>query len=123
MTDSELDKLKFVQRPNPHNANWKDMKLYLYKQVYDYAIAKWGSEDKLNDAFLERTEHKKTPRKRSTAFAKSVNELARADRAAVVVNKMVTEHTHSFGQGFKDEADQLWKQRCECGFWIDYDPI
>ena len=73
VTDSELEKLRCVQRPNPHNANWKDMKLYLYKQVYEYAIQKWGSEDKLNAAFVGRTEQKPKRRKTGAAFAKSVD--------------------------------------------------
>jgi hypothetical protein len=75
VTDSELERLRHVQRPNPRNANWKDMKLYLYVQVYDYAMRKWGSEEALNAAFLARADPKR--RRRATpALAKTVDGAA-----------------------------------------------
>ena len=33
LTDSEIRTLLFVERPNPRNARYHDMKLYLRKQV------------------------------------------------------------------------------------------
>ena len=111
MTDSELDKLKFVTRPNPHNANWKDMKLYLYKHVYDYAISKWGSEEKLNEAYIARTENKK-PAKRRTAFAKSVDGVCPAAAAADRPrwDNVVTDDCHSTVRGWRR---QRWPARIE----------
>lgn len=51
LTDSEVDKLPHVLRPNPHNPNWKDMKLFLLEHVHELAMKKYGSEQGLEQAF------------------------------------------------------------------------
>ena len=53
------------------------MKLYLYKQVNDVAMAKWGTEAKLTEAFVARSEQPKRRHKRAdAAYAKSLDGAA-----------------------------------------------
>lgn len=54
LADSTL--LPSISRKNPHNPRWADMKLYLRRQVRDFAIKKHGSEDAIKEALENRTE-------------------------------------------------------------------
>lgn len=59
LTDEELADsvlLPSISRKNPHNPRWADMKLYLKKQVRDFAIEKHGSEEALKEALSNRNE-------------------------------------------------------------------
>ena len=59
LTDEELADsaiLPSISRKNPHNPRWADMKLYLKKQVRDFAIKKHGSEEALIEALSNRNE-------------------------------------------------------------------
>lgn len=59
LTDEELADstlLPSISRKNPHNPRWADMKLYLRRQVRDFAIKKHGSEDAIKEALANRTE-------------------------------------------------------------------
>ena len=59
LTDEELADsglLPSISRKNPHNPRWADMKLYLKKQVRDFAIKKHGSDLCLKEALLNRDE-------------------------------------------------------------------
>ena len=59
LTDEELADstlLPSISRKNPHNPRWADMKLYLRRQVRDFAIKKHGSEDAMKEALANRTE-------------------------------------------------------------------
>jgi len=51
-------------------------------------------------------------------------EMARADRAAVAVNKALAQHEHEFGPSYQDSDDNnTWKQTCACGFSITFEPL
>ena len=51
-------------------------------------------------------------------------EMARADRAAVAVNKALAQHEHEFGPDYQDSDDNnSWKQTCACGFSITFEPL
>ena len=59
LTDEELADssiLPSISRKNPHNPRWADMKLYLRRQVRDYAIIKHGSEEEIRKALSTRNE-------------------------------------------------------------------
>lgn len=59
LTDEELADsscLPSISRKNPHNPHWADMKLYLKKQVLDFAIKKYGSAEALKEALSNRNE-------------------------------------------------------------------
>lgn len=59
LTDEELADSKLlpsISRKNPHNSRWADMKLYLRKQVQDFAIKKYGSLDAIKEALSNRNE-------------------------------------------------------------------
>lgn len=59
LTDEELadtSLMKSISKKNPHNPRWSDMKLYLRRQVKDFAIKKAGSEAALQEALGNRQE-------------------------------------------------------------------
>lgn len=61
LTDEELadsSVLPSISRKNPHNPRWADMKLYLKKNVLDFAIKKYGSEEALKEAISNKNEVK-----------------------------------------------------------------
>lgn len=73
LTDEELadsSLLPSISRKNPHNPRWTDMKLYLRRQVRDFAIRKHGSEDAIKEALANRNESR-TDRK-SKQFLKKL---------------------------------------------------
>ena len=73
LTDEELADfalLPSISRKNPHNPRWADMKLYLKKQVRDYAIKKHGSEEALKLALSNRNEVRSD--KKSKQFLKKL---------------------------------------------------
>lgn len=49
LTDSTIRLMKFLGKDNPRNAHWAQMKLYLRKQAKQKSIARWGSEDELEN--------------------------------------------------------------------------
>ena len=51
LTNSDIASLPHVARPNPHNANWRDMHLYLLEHVHELAMKKHGGEEGLEKAF------------------------------------------------------------------------
>ena len=57
LTDEELADstlLPSISRKNPHNSRWADMKLYLRRQIRDFAVKKHGSEDAIKEALANR---------------------------------------------------------------------
>jgi DNA-repair protein complementing XP-A cells len=59
LTDEELADsilLPSISRKNPHNPRWADMKLYLRRQVREFAVKKHGSEKAMKEALANRTE-------------------------------------------------------------------
>lgn len=77
LTDEELadsSLLPSVSRKNPHNPRWADMKLYLRRQVRDFAIKKHGSEEAIAEALSTRNETR-TDRK-SKQFLKKLKGIS-----------------------------------------------
>lgn len=73
LTDEELADstlLPSISRKNPHNPRWADMKLYLRRQVRDFAVNKHGSEESIKEALVNRNENR-TDRK-SKQFLKKL---------------------------------------------------
>lgn len=59
LTDEELADsmlMPSISRKNPHNPRWADMKLYLRRQVRDFAIKKHGSEEAIKEALANKNE-------------------------------------------------------------------
>lgn len=73
LTDEELADsscLPSISKKNPHNPRWADMKLYLRKQVHDFAVKKHGTEEAIKEALSNRNENR-TDRK-SKQFLKKL---------------------------------------------------
>lgn len=86
LTDEELADSSLVpsiSRKNPHNPRWSDMRLYLRKQVRDFAICKFGSEEALQDALSSRTETR-TDRK-SQKFLKRLKGTVQRDASSPLI--------------------------------------
>lgn len=73
LTDEELadsNLLPSISKKNPHNPRWADMKLYLRRQVRDFAIKKHGSEEAIKEALANRNESRTD--KKSKQFLKKL---------------------------------------------------
>ena len=73
LTDEELADhsiLPSISRKNPHNPRWADMKLYLRRQIRDFAIKKHGSEEAIKQALSSRNETRTD--KKSKQFLKKL---------------------------------------------------
>lgn len=125
LTDSELrdeELLPHMLKPNPHQATWNNMMLFLRYQVEEFAWKKWGSPEELDKEFFRREEEKR--RKKGKKFEKGLRELRRKTREGIWQKRKDEEHTHDFGAVFFDgedsEGEELSKQRCkDCGFEIE----
>lgn len=131
LTDPELkdtDLLPRMLKPNPHKKHWHDMQLFLRYQVEDYAFSdqKWGSAEKLDEAFEERETKKK--QKKQKDFEKRLSELKRRTRVEAtkraraggggtfgdVIGK--GRHEHEWGRSVEDPETGMVKRTCiECG--------
>jgi len=127
VTDSEVSKLPSISKPNPHNSNWNDMNLFLYKQVYDYAIAKWGSEDKLNEAFMAKQDKSATRKsaKQTNLFKTHMTDLRKRAKATERINQKLVAHEHTYGPEEETErASGTWSKTCtSCGLVLSYEKL
>jgi DNA repair protein len=58
LTDFSLSTLKYLSKPNPHNASWSHIKLYLRKHLKDRAAVRWGSFENMTSRRRAREERK-----------------------------------------------------------------
>lgn len=49
VTDSDIRSLRFVEKPNPTNAKFRDMKLFLIKQIIECALRRYGSLENVEE--------------------------------------------------------------------------
>lgn len=54
LSDYLIGTMKYVTKPNPHNARWAPIKLYLRKHAESQAVAKWGSLEALREELRQR---------------------------------------------------------------------
>ncbi|XP_073977045.1 DNA repair protein complementing XP-A cells homolog Xpac [Rhodnius prolixus] len=120
LKDVDLDKreppLKFINRKNPHNSNWGEMKLYLHLQVEQRAIEVWGSLDKIKAALNSREE--KRVKTKSKMYNKKLKALRMAVRSSLY-NKTSSSgtHVHEYGEESYNEEEDNYSRTCEkCGF-------
>ncbi|ODN04664.1 DNA repair protein [Orchesella cincta] len=118
LKDVDLDKrepiLKFVTKPNPHNSNWGDMKLYLRLQVEERAIEVWGSLDRIDEQQEMREENRmKTKIKK---YNKKMKDLRMSARSSLYT-KDFKPHEHIWGpEVCVDEDEDQYQHTCtECG--------
>mmetsp|Transcript_1311 Transcript_1311/g.3935 ORF Transcript_1311/g.3935 Transcript_1311/m.3935 type:complete len:243 (+) Transcript_1311:2-730(+) len=146
--DGERGGLRSMRLPNPNDARYGDMRLYLRRQVEELALATWGSSEALllekerrSDERLRRAEAKRklksgTPEEQmmarcnGRAAPKQQRRKAQAAKAGEAaarppVRQLAAErHEHVFSPDEEyDEATDLWTKRCACGFMVQYERI
>ena len=58
LTDFSLSTVKHLSKPNPHNASWSHIKLFLRKHLKDRAAVRWGSLENMNSKRQTREQRK-----------------------------------------------------------------
>ncbi|KAJ3373682.1 hypothetical protein GGF31_000526 [Allomyces arbusculus] len=92
LTEEELrdnDRLPVWRKPNPKKNTYHDMWLYLREHVEEFAIAKWGSLEKI-DAEIDRREEERRA-KREVKQKKQVAKLRQATRTSLWRDKIAGE--------------------------------
>jgi DNA-repair protein complementing XP-A cells len=137
LTDPELrdpELLPHLERPNPHKATWNNMMLFLRFQVEEYAFSekKWGSAEKLDEAFANRESERK--RRKEQKFKSKLEDLKKKTRVEAWrrarKNKGGGEfgddverggkHEHVWGQTIEDEESGMGTKTCvECGMEVE----
>jgi DNA-repair protein complementing XP-A cells len=123
LTDEELADetlLPHLEKPNPKSSRWKNMQLYLRKQVVTFAISKWGSLDALQEAKLDRKAT--TTKAKVRKYEQKVSELRRRTRlenwqAKRARKQMAKVHRHTF------IVNEHIKTCKECGFEVRFETI
>lgn len=127
LKDCDLDKrepiLKFINRKNPHNIRWGEMKLYLHLQIEKRAIDVWGSEEKLIaqkellDEKRDQMKHKK--------YKKNLKQLRMEMRSSLYDRTTTsTMHVHEYGDEMYDEDSDMYSHACKsCGFSETYEKM
>jgi DNA repair protein len=85
LSDYIIGTMRFITKPNPHNARWAPIKLYLRKQAEAKAVAKWGSMDALREelSLRQRRQFDRSLKKVKAALSgtgSSVDSDAHSDR-------------------------------------------
>lgn len=126
LKDCDFDKreppLKFINKKNPHNAHWGEMKLYLQLQIEERALEVWGSEEKL----LEEKESRDTKREgtKIKKFNKRIKQLRMQVRSSLYDKTTKASHTHEFGGDTYNEEDDTYTHTCTaCGYEETYEKM
>lgn len=118
LQDCDLDKrdppLKFINKKNPHNPRWGEMKLYLQVQIEKRALDVWGSEERL----IEEKELRDEKREQGKAkkYSKQMKELRMQVRSSLYDKTSKGPHVHKFGPDRYNEDDDNYTHDCECGY-------
>ena len=135
LTDPELKDttlLPHLKKPNPHNARYNDMMLYLRYQVEDYAFSaqKWGSAEALDEEFEKRKQISSD--RRDKKFQKGLKELKKRTRVEAYQRARAGggggfgdtigkgKHEHEWGEAVEDPESGATKRRCvDCGMEVE----
>lgn len=126
LKDCDLDKrepvLKFINRVNPHNVRWGEMKLYLHMQIEERALQVWGSEDNLlKERELRDEKRDKTKAKK---YNKELKRLRMNVRSSLYDKTKKAVHTHIFGpESYNEEEDNYTHICTTCGFEENYEKM
>ena len=137
LTDPELrdeELLPHLERPNPHKSTWNNMMLFLRYQVEEYAFTKkWGSAEKLDEAWEKREEEKK--RRKNEKFKSKLQELKKRTRVEAYKRSKQTgaggggdfgddmskggKHAHVWGRAVENDDGVGVKTCVECGMQVE----
>lgn len=120
LTDPELrdeELLPHLERPNPYQATYSNMMLYMRYQAEEYSFKKWGGPEGL-DAEYERREAQKADRKRAK-FERKIRDIRNKTRAQAITKVAIPQrHVHEWGDP-EPQADGTVRRTCECGMHIN----
>ena len=136
LTDPELkdeELLPHLERPNPHKSTWNNMMLFLRYQVEEYAFnKKWGSAEKLDEAYEKREEEKK--RRKNEKFKNKLQELKKRTRVEAYKRSKQAgggggdfgddmnkggKHVHTWGRPVENDEGLGVKTCVECGMKVE----
>jgi DNA-repair protein complementing XP-A cells len=130
LTDSELEKLRHITKPNPRGRTWSAMRLYMRRQLEAYAFEKWGNEEGLDAALDKRDAERhhrmsqKLHRRMNMLRKRTYTSLQLGNPREFIAQKRV--HQHDFDAPFPidpSRPDQLQKICRSCGFSIQFESL
>lgn len=125
LKDCDLDKrdppLKFINKKNPHNPRWGEMKLYLHVQIEKRALEVWGSEENLLEEKELRNEKRETLK--SKKYSKKMKELRMQVRSSLFDKTSDGPHVHKFGSERYNEETDDYSHDCECGYTETFEKL
>ncbi len=128
MTDSELDKLNFLEKKNPRNQGWGTMKLVLLSEVEELSRKKFKDQNELESekekrqvAQLDRKVDKGRKKRESEIQAEKLER--KVSKIARKMESKYEPHEHAFDESKKQyrESDCTFLNTClKCGFIKEY---
>lgn len=110
LTERDLEKLKFLERPNKKKPTWGNLKLYRKGEIEKISYGRHKDDDGLEEVKREKEVNRLQKRIEREAKKRKKEEKPRP----YVAKKR---HKHVFGEKEYLEDDDKWRETCtECGF-------
>jgi DNA-repair protein complementing XP-A cells len=122
LTDTDLDALLYLSKPNPHRSTYASMKLYRKIEIENIAFQRYGTADNIQ---LERqkrdTVKVRREEKLRVKHQKQLQQQAKAEEyASNYVPKSSNESIHQHVYTTRNNGTQKCKI---CGFTVDYEEL
>lgn len=128
LTEPEMndkERLKRIEKPNPHKSTWNNMLLFVREQVEEFALDKWKTWEAL-DAEFDKRQKLKEERKKAQ-FQKKLAQLRKKTRTSTWKADLTStseKHVHKWSEKSWDEGEQMYRQICtDCGVSTLFDEI
>jgi DNA repair protein len=117
LTESDVNQLASLERPNPKHKSWGSMKLLLLKQVRAKAVEKHGDLDKIQDLKRQREikSLERTVEREKKKRSKQVEEETRVESTVKKLKQTLELHQHVFEEIQRD-SDVMTRSCRDCGF-------
>lgn len=114
--------LKFINKKNPHNTRWGEMKLYLLPQIEKRALEVHGSLEKIGELHKEREEKRQTAKNKK--YSKDLKNLRMTVRSSLFKKTAGPVHEHKFKDEVYNEEEDTYSKTCKtCGFVDTYEKM
>ncbi|KAF6215981.1 hypothetical protein GE061_000318 [Apolygus lucorum] len=114
--------LKFINKKNPHNSRWGEMKLYLLPQVEARALEVHESFEKIEELHKEREGKRQTAK--SKKYNKDLKNLRMTVRSSLFKKTVAPSHEHVYGEERYNEEDDTYTKTCKtCDFEHTYEKM
>ncbi|KHJ48466.1 DNA repair protein [Trichuris suis] len=119
--DSRKPPLRYLNRKNPRNPRFGDMKLYLRAQVEERAITVWGSYEALEEARVKRKLSNEA--NKQSRYNKKLIELRKNVRSELYI-RSPKNHVHDFEEETYDQEHDKYLKKCKlCAFQMEYEKM